>query len=67
MAIATLQQIMDPAFKERYGVPAFNAVDAITLDGLMQGAERSNSPMIIQISVKTVKYWGAAVVHAEVE
>lgn len=64
MAIATLQQIMDPAFKERYGVPAFNAVDAITLDGLMQGAERSNSPMIIQISVKTVKYWGAAVVHA---
>lgn len=64
MAIATLQQIMDPAFKERYGVPAFNAVDAITLDGLMQGAERSSSPMIIQISVKTVKYWGAAVVHA---
>ncbi len=64
MPIATLPQIMDPAFKERYGVPAFNAVDAVTLDGLMQGAEQSRSPLIIQISVKTVKFWGAAVVHA---
>ena len=62
MTVATLPEIMDPAFKKRYGVAAFNAVDDLTTDALIQAAERSRSPLIIQISVKTVKYWGAPVV-----
>ncbi len=62
MTVVSLPEIMDPAFKNRYGVAAFNAVDDLTTDALIQAAERSRSPLIIQISVKTVKYWGAPVV-----
>jgi fructose-bisphosphate aldolase class II len=62
MTVASLPEVMDPAFKQRYGVAAFNAVDDLTTDALIQAAERSRSPLIIQISVKTVKYWGAPVV-----
>jgi len=62
MAIVSLPEIMDPAFEHRYGVAAFNAVDDITMDGLIRAAEESRSPLIIQISVKTVHFWGADVI-----
>ncbi len=62
MTVATLPEIMDPAFRKHYGVAAFNAVDDLTTDAVIKAAERSRSPLIIQISVKTVKYWGAPVV-----
>ncbi|MEZ4518924.1 MAG: class II fructose-bisphosphate aldolase [Chloroflexota bacterium] len=62
MAIVSLPEIMDPAFKQRYGVAAFNAVDDITMDGLIKAAEEARSPLIIQISVKTVHFWGANVI-----
>jgi fructose-bisphosphate aldolase class II len=62
MAIVTLPEIMDPAFQQRYGVAAFNAVDDITMDGLIRAAEESRSPLIIQISVKTVHFWGEDVI-----
>jgi ketose-bisphosphate aldolase len=62
MAIVSLPEIMGPAFEQRYGVAAFNAVDDITMDGLIRAAEESRSPLIIQISVKTVRYWGVDVV-----
>ena len=62
MSVATLPEIMDPAFQKRYGVAAFNAVDDITMDGLIKAAEQARSPLIIQISVKTVQFWGAEVI-----
>jgi fructose-bisphosphate aldolase class II len=62
MSIVSLPEIMGPAFQQRYGVAAFNAVDSITMDGLIRAAEESRSPLIIQISVSTVKFWGAEVV-----
>ncbi|MDJ0706889.1 MAG: class II fructose-bisphosphate aldolase [Leptolyngbyaceae cyanobacterium MO_188.B28] len=62
MTVVTLPEIMNPAFENRYGVPAFNAVDDITMDGLIKAAEKSRSPLIIQISVKTIKFWGAKVI-----
>lgn len=62
MTIVTLPEIMGPAFAQRYGVAAFNAVDDITMDGLIRAAEASRSPLIVQISVKTVQFWGADVV-----
>jgi ketose-bisphosphate aldolase len=62
MAIASLPEIMDRAFQKRYGVVAFNTVDDVTMQGVIKAAEQSRSPLIIQISVKTVKFWGANVV-----
>jgi len=62
MSVVSLPEIMTPAFEQRYGVAAFNAVDDITMDGLIRAAEESRSPLIIQISVKTVQYWGGDVI-----
>lgn len=62
MTIVSLPEIMGPAFEQRYGVAAFNAVDDITMDGLIKAAEESQSPLIIQISVKTVHFWGVDVI-----
>ena len=62
MSIVSLPEIMDPAYQNRYGVAAFNAFDDITLDGLIRAAEIARSPLIIQFSVKTVKFWGAQVI-----
>jgi fructose-bisphosphate aldolase class II len=64
MSIVSLPEILEPAYKQRYGVAAFNAVDAITLDGLIKGAEASRAPLIVQVSVSTIKYWGAEVFKA---
>jgi len=62
MSVVSLPEVLGPAFEQRYGVAAFNAVDDITMDGLIRAAEESRSPLIIQISVKTVQFWGADVV-----
>jgi len=63
MPVASLPEVMDRAFEKRYGVAAFNTVDDITMHGVIRAAEQSRSPLIIQISVKTVKFWGAEVVQ----
>src|SRR6478672_10014186 len=62
MPIASLPDIMNRAFQQRYGVAAFNTVDDITMQGVIKAAEQSRSPLIVQISVKTVKFWGAQVI-----
>ena len=54
MPVASLPEVMDRAFQKRYGVAAFNTVDDITMHGVIRAAEQSRSPLIVQISVKTV-------------
>ena len=66
MPVASLPEVMDRAFSKRYGVAAFNTVDDITMHGVIRAAEQSRSPLIVQISVKTVKFWGAEVVQRHV-
>ena len=63
MSVASLPEIMDRAFQSRYGVAAFNTVDDITMAGVIKAAEQSRSPLIVQVSVKTVKFWGVDVVR----
>jgi fructose-bisphosphate aldolase class II len=63
MPVASLPEIMNRAFEKRYGVAAFNTVDDITMHGVIRAAEQSKSPLIVQISVKTVKFWGAEVIQ----
>lgn len=63
MSIVSLPEILTPAFERRYGVVAFNAFDDVSMDGLIRAAEAARSPLIIQTSVKTIKFWGAEVVR----
>ena len=56
-------EILDPAFEERYGVAAFNVVDDVSLQAVIDAATELDSPLIVQTSVKTVKSIGAKVLY----
>lgn len=61
MAVASLKQILDPAFAERYGVAAINVVDDLSLQAVLDAATALDAPLIVQTSLKTVKSIGAPV------
>jgi ketose-bisphosphate aldolase len=59
MPLAPINEILDPAFAERYGVAAFNIVDDLSLEAVIAAASELESPLIVQTSLKTVKSFGA--------
>jgi len=59
MPVVPMQQILRDAFDKRYGVGAFNIVDWVTMDAVLAAAVETRSPVIVQVSVKTVKVMGA--------
>jgi ketose-bisphosphate aldolase len=59
MPVVSLREILQPAFRDRYGVGAFNIVNDLTMAAVLDAAVDTQSPVIIQVSVKTVKMWGA--------
>ena len=59
MPAVALKEILQPAFRAKYGVGAFNIVNDLTMAAVLDAAAESKSPVIIQVSVKTVKMWGA--------
>jgi len=63
MPVVPMQQILRHAFDNRYGVGAFNIVDSITLDAVLTAAAETRSPVIVQVSVKTVKVMGAKLIR----
>lgn len=60
MPVVSTKQILDGAFAQRYGVAAFNIVNDLTLDAVLQAAESLSAPVIVQTSVKTVRVSGPA-------
>lgn len=64
MAVVTLKEIVDRAFAGRYGVPAINILNDLTLEAVLAGAVEARSPIIVQTSVKTVKSIGATVLFS---
>ena len=63
MPVSSLREILDPAFRERYGVAAFNVVNDVSLQAVIDAATEIESPLIVQTSVKTVKSIGAKVLY----
>lgn len=61
MGVVPLKDIVDPAFRDRYGVPAINIFNDLTMEGVLAGAVEANSPVILQTSVKTVRTIGSRV------
>ena len=59
MPVVSMQEILDPAFAERYGVAAINVVDDLTLEAVLAAATDLEAPLIVQTSLKTVKAIGA--------
>ncbi len=64
MAVVPMKQILDRAFDERYGVAAINILNDLTLEAVLAAAVELRAPLIVQTSVKTVKAYGARVLHA---
>ena len=61
MGVVPLKDIVDPAFAARYGVPAINIFNDLTMEAVLAGAVECNSPVILQTSVKTVRSIGSRV------
>ena len=63
MPVVPMQQILKHAFENRYGVGAFNIVNDLTMDAVLTAAAETKSPVIVQVSVKTVKVTGAKLIR----
>lgn len=64
MPVVPLSAILKPAFDERYGVPAINVFNDLTMEAVLATAVAERSPLIVQTSVKTVRSIGAATLFA---
>ncbi|MEW2545492.1 class II fructose-bisphosphate aldolase [Streptomyces sp. NPDC047002] len=64
MPVVPLTDILSDAFDRRYGVPAINIVNDLTLEAVLGAAVEQASPLIVQTSVKTVKSIGSDVLYA---
>ena len=65
MAVTSLKDIVDRAFADRYGVPAINVFNDLTMEAALAGAVEAKSPIIVQTSVKTVRSVGSGVLMAQ--
>ena len=64
MPVVPLSTIVTDAFEKRYGVPAINIVNDLTLESVLAAAVEKSSPLIVQTSVKTVRSIGSDVLFA---
>lgn len=58
MALITLRQLLDHAAEHAYGVPAFNVNNLEQIQAIMQAAEKTGAPVIIQASRGAREYAG---------
>ena len=54
----SMKPILVAARDGGYAVGAFNPVDYNSMRAMVRAAEETEAPVIVQASVKTVKYWG---------
>ena len=59
MALISLRQMLDHAAEFGYGVPAFNVNNLEQMRAIMEAADKTDSPVIVQASAGARKYAGA--------
>jgi fructose-bisphosphate aldolase class II len=59
MALITMRQLLDHAAEHSYGLPAFNVNNLEQMRAIMEAADKTNSPVIVQASAGARKYAGA--------
>ena len=71
MGLVNVQKMLEEATKGGYAIPAFNILNHLTVKAVMEECHERRSPVIIQTSVATVKFYGveklAAMVKSEAE
>ncbi|HJN24391.1 MAG TPA: class II fructose-bisphosphate aldolase [Rhodospirillales bacterium] len=58
MALVTMRQLLDHAAENGYGLPAFNVNNMEQVKAIMEAADATNSPVILQGSAGARKYAG---------
>lgn len=58
MALISLRQLLDHAAENGYGVPAFNVNNLEQIQAIMEAAQETQSPVILQASAGARKYAG---------
>jgi fructose-bisphosphate aldolase class II len=58
MAFVSLRQVLDHAAERGYGVPAFNVNNLEQIQAIMEAAQETDSPVILQASAGARKYAG---------
>src|SRR5690606_1525157 len=59
MTLISLRQLLDHATEHGYGVPAFNVNNLEQMRAIMEAADETDSPVIVQASAGARKYAGA--------
>ncbi len=59
MALVSMRQLLDHAAEYEYGVPAFNVNNLEQMRAIMEAANETDSPVIVQASAGARKYAGA--------
>ena len=59
MALVSMRQLLDHAAEYGYGIPAFNVNNLEQMRAIMQAADKTNSPVIVQASAGARKYAGS--------
>jgi fructose-bisphosphate aldolase class II len=59
VALISLRQMLDHAAEYGYGIPAFNVNNLEQMRAIMEAADKTNSPVIVQASAGARKYAGA--------
>jgi fructose-bisphosphate aldolase class II len=63
MALISLRQLLDHAAEHQYGVPAFNVNNLEQIRAIMEAADATDSPVIMQASAGARKYAGSAFIR----
>jgi fructose-bisphosphate aldolase class II len=67
MALISMRQLLDHAAEHGYGVPAFNVNNLEQTRAIMEAADKTCSPVIMQASAGARKYAGAPFLRAMME
>lgn len=58
MSLVSMRQLLDHAAENDYGIPAFNVNNLEQVQAIMEAADETNSPVIMQASAGARKYSG---------
>ena len=67
MPLITLRQLLDHAAENDYGVPAFNVNNLEQIRAVMEAAEATNSPVIVQASAGARRNAGPLFIYHLIE
>lgn len=64
MTLVPMGPMLRHARRGGYAIAAYNMIDYNSARAIVDGAQAANAPVIVQVSVKTVRHWGFAQVAA---